>query len=377
MGNIMSNKIWKIIENKDWQNVRNSFSWIQDMEGVPQDKVHHAEGDVAIHTRMVVEALLNLAEFQSLEEQEKEILFAAALLHDVEKRSSTVHESDGSITSRGHARKGEFTARMILYKDIPTPFAIREAVAKLVRNHGLPVWVFEKENPKKTLLQTSLEVNLAHLAILSKADMLGRFCQDQSEMLYQIQLFEEFCKEEDCFGKMKIFGSNLGRYQFFQKEEASPDYVPFENNTFEVIMLSALPGTGKDFFIKKNYQDVPVISLDAIRRENKISPTDKKGNGRVIQMAKEQARVFLRKKESFLWNATNISRNLRTPLIDLFQSYGAKTKLIYLEVPHKKLMQQNRNRDFPVPQKVIEKMVSKLEVPSKWEAPTLEIHVSG
>lgn len=64
--------------------------------------------------------------------------------------------------------------------------------------------------------------------------------------------------------------------------------------------MSALPGTGKDFFIKKNYPNVPVISLDNIRRENKISPTDKKGNGQVIQMAKEQARVFLRKKETFI-----------------------------------------------------------------------------
>lgn len=372
----MNNKIWKIIENKDWENIRNSFLWIQDMEGVLQDKVHHAEGDVAIHTRMVVEALLNLTEFQRLEEQEQEILFAAALLHDVEKRTTTIHESDGRITSRGHARKGEFTARTILYKDISTPFAIREAVAKLVRNHGLPIWIFEKENPRKTLLQTSLEVNLEHLAILAKADMLGRICQDQSEMLYQIQLFQEFCKEQNCYGRMKKFGSNLGRYQFFQKKEASPDYVPFEKNTFEVIMLSALPGTGKDFFIKKNYKNVPVVSLDAIRRKNKISPTDKKGNGQVIQISKEQARVFLRKKESFIWNATNITRNLRTPLIDLFQSYGAKTKLIYLEVSYQKLMQQNRNREFPVPQKVLEKMISKIEIPSIWEAPILEIHNS-
>lgn len=372
----MSNKIWKIIENRDWENVRNTFSWIQEMEGIPQDEVHHAEGDVAIHTHMVVETLLNLPEFQSLNEQDQEVLYAAVLLHDVEKRSTTVHESDGSITSRGHARKGEFTARTILYKEIPTPFPIREEVAKLVRNHGLPIWIFEKENPRKRLLQTSLEVNLEHLAILAKADMLGRICLDQDEMLLQIELFKEFCKEQECFGKTKIFGSDLGKYQFFQKEEASPDYVPFEKNTFEVIMMSALPGTGKDFFIKKNYKDVPVISLDNIRRANKISPTDKKGNGQVIQMAKEQARVFLRKKETFIWNATNISRNLRTPLIDLFQSYGAKTRLIYLEVPYKKLMQQNLNRDFPVPRKVVEKMILKVEIPSIWEAPFLEIHVS-
>lgn len=372
----MSKNIWKIIENKEWENVRSTFSWIRDMEGVPQDEIYHAEGDVAIHTRMVVEALQGLPEFQLLSAQEKEILFAAALLHDVEKRSTTVHESDGRITSRGHARKGEFTTRNILYREIPTPFPIREAVAKLVRNHGLPIWIFDKPDPLKSLLQTSLEVNLAHLAILAKADMLGRICPDQTEMMDQIYLFEEYAKEENCFGQHRNFGSDLGKYQFFQKENSSPDYVPFEKNTFEVIMMSALPGTGKDFFIKKNLKKVPVISLDDIRREHKIKPTDKKGNGKVIQIAKEQARVFLRKKESFVWNATNLTRNLRTPLIELFQSYGAKTRLIYLEVPYKKLMDQNRDRDFPVPQKVIEKMISKIEVPSMWEAPIVEIKVN-
>ena len=238
-------------------------------------------------------------------------------LHDVEKRSTTVHELDGSITSKGHAKKGEYTARTLLFKTIPTPFVIREAVAKLVRYHGFPVWVFDKPNPQKALLQLSLEVNTEHLAMLAKADMLGRICQDQEEMLYKVKLFEEFCKEQDCWGVPKEFGSDLGKYQFFQKEEYSPDHVPFEKDTFEVIMISALPGTGKDFFIKKNYKNVPIVSLDDIRRALKISPRDKKRNGQVVQMAKEQARIHLRKKETFIWNATNISKNIRSKLLSL------------------------------------------------------------
>ena len=366
--------MWQIIEQKDWQTIRDTFTWIQDMEGVPQDKIHHAEGDVAIHTRMVMEALLGLEEFQNLGEQDQEILFAAALLHDVEKRSTTAHEANGSITSKGHAKKGEYTARTILYQTIPTPFAIREAVAKLVRFHGFPIWIFDKPDPQKALLQLSLEVNTKHLAMLSKADMLGRICQDQKEMLYKVKLFEAFCKEQNCWGEPKAFGSDLGKYQYFQKEECSPDYVPFEKDTFEVIMMSALPGTGKDFFIKKNYKDVPIVSLDDIRRALKISPTDKKGNGRVVQMAKEQARVHLRKKETFIWNATNISKNIRKTLIAMFQDYGAKTKVIYLEVPYRKLRKQNMDRAYPIPQKVLEKMISGLQVPADWEAPVVIRH---
>jgi hypothetical protein len=109
---------------------------------------------------------------ETINRQDQEILWAAALLHDVEKRSTTVTEPDGSITSAGHARKGEMTARQILYKDIPTPFYIRGQIAKLVRFHGLPLWLFERTNPVKALISASLQVNIQHLALLARADML-------------------------------------------------------------------------------------------------------------------------------------------------------------------------------------------------------------
>ncbi len=77
-------------------------------ENVPQDPEWHAEGDVFVHTKMVCEALLQLPEFQALSEQEQHILFAAAMLHDVEKRSTTKREIQGGkerIVSPNHAKK--------------------------------------------------------------------------------------------------------------------------------------------------------------------------------------------------------------------------------------------------------------------------------
>jgi len=367
--------MWTISENKDWNHLRNSFSWIQDMKDVPQSPIHHAEGDVAIHTQMVVEELLKLPEYQSLSRQDQEVLFAAALLHDVEKRSTTRTDDDGNITSKGHAKKGEYSARTILFKNHNTPFTIKEQIAKLVRYHGLPLWIFEKRNPLKTLLQTSLEVNMSHLMMLAKADALGRICQDQKDLLYRIELFEAFCHEQNCWNQPRQFASDMAKYIYFEKENNSPDFVPFEKDVFEVIMLCALPGTGKDTYISKNLKDLPMVSLDNFRRENKISPTDKKGSGQVIQMAKAQAKVHLRKRECFVWNATNIYRNLRWQLISLFHSYGAKVRIIYLEVPYKKLIRQNQNREYPVPVKVLERMISKLDVPSLWEAPMVEYFI--
>ena len=229
--------MWTIHPDKNWDALRAAFSWIQDMEGVPQSPIYHAEGDVAIHTRMVAEALIDLPDYQVLEQQEQELLFAAALLHDVEKRSTTQVEADGQIHSRGHARKGEYTARQILYRNLPTPFAFKEQVAKLVRYHGLPLWIFEKVDPQKALLQASTEVDTRLLSLLARADVLGRICPDQEEMLERIQFFEAFCQEQNCWGKLPEFPSALGKYLYFHRSEASPLYHPYEKDRFEVCDL--------------------------------------------------------------------------------------------------------------------------------------------
>ena len=69
---------WRV----DWQAIQSQFSWIRAMEGVQQNPIYHAEGDVLTHTRMVAEALTALEEWRSLPAEERTLLFASALLHD-------------------------------------------------------------------------------------------------------------------------------------------------------------------------------------------------------------------------------------------------------------------------------------------------------
>ena len=111
---------WKLTDNKNWDSLEQQFRWVQDMNFVMQHHLHHEEGSLAVHTRMVLETLQQQPEYRALPAQEQEILWTAALLHDVEKRSTSVDEGNGIITSKGHARRGEYTARTILYRDIPT-----------------------------------------------------------------------------------------------------------------------------------------------------------------------------------------------------------------------------------------------------------------
>ncbi|MDU1891792.1 MAG: AAA family ATPase [Dysgonomonas sp.] len=368
---------WKITQNKDWQSLEKQFQWVADMKEVAQHKEHHAEGNVAIHTQMVLSELGKNSFYKSLPEQEQEILWAATLLHDVEKRSTSQDEGGGKISANGHARKGEYTTRSLLYRDTPTPFHIREQVASLVRFHGLPLWLMEKDEPVKKIHKVSLRANTEYLKALAESDARGRICKDQHSLLESLELFELFCKEQECWGKSLEFPTSTARFEYFNTIDGYVGYVPFDNFKSEVTLLSGLPGMGKDHYIQSLKQDIPVISLDAIRRKHKFSPTDRSDTGRTVQMAKESARQYLRKGQDFIWNATNITQLMRQQLVDLFTTYDAKVKIVYVEKPYSVWRSQNKNREFPLPENVLDKMLSKLEIPQLYEAHEVEYMIEN
>jgi len=366
-----TDKLWKfphyeVGEPINWKLLSDKFDWLSDMKGVAQDPIWHSEGDVYIHTKMVVEALVALDEYKRLNPQQQHILFASAIFHDIEKRLTTKTEIiDGieRITSPRHAKRGESTVRSMLYKAWETPFEIREQIAKLVRHHGLPLFVLERDNPQKEVIKVSLMLDTSLLYLLAKADVLGRECEDKEDILLRIELFKELCLEYECFGKPRAFGSDYARFLYLNREDIMLGYEPYDDLKFSVYMMCAVPASGKDYYINKHL-DMPILSLDNIRREHNIKPTDKKGTGRVVQMAKEQAKVYMRKKQSFVFNATNITRDMRGRWISLFLEYRARVKIIYLEVPYKQLKKQNINREYPVPPKVIDRLFDRLEIPS-------------
>lgn len=353
---------------KDWDTLTQQYDWVADMQEVPQDKRHHAEGNVAIHTQMVLQALQEQPGYSGLSPEAQVQLWVAALLHDVEKRSTTFTEADGSIVSPGHAKKGAQTARRLLYTDFSTSFSEREQIAGLVRYHGLPLWLMHKPDPQKALLEASFAVNTEWLALLARADVLGRICEDREELLERIAFFEAYCREQDCWGKSRAFSSDRARFHYFHKEGATPDYEPYDDSSCEVTLLSGLPGMGKDHYLNTAGRELPVISLDAIRKRLKLDPKDRSANGFVAQEAKEQARIYLRAGQDFIWNATNITSQMRSQLIDLFTDYKARVKIVYLERPCKVWLKQNAAREEVLPMPALIRMLQKLEVPRLTEA---------
>ena len=362
----------------DWDGIENDFDWFRDMADVPQDKIWHAEGNVQIHTKMVVEALQSLEEFQTLPPYFKHIMIVACLMHDIEKRSTTTTEERNGricVVAPRHAQRGEKTARNVLYRDLNVPFGTREQICALVRYHGLPLWPLLRDKYHTTIAAASLRIAPTLLSMIAKADVTGRDCPDKEGLLFEIEIFQETCKGMQCYYKEATFKSDLGRYYYLNKG-GYIEYEPFDETKFTVYMMAGVAGSGKDSFINNVHPDLDMVSLDNIRREMKIKPTDKKGNGRVVQEGKERCKVLMRQKKDFVYNGTNITRDNRSKWISLFEEYGGKVIIEYIEVPYKTLISQNHNREHKVPEKVIDKMVNKLEVPWMDEAVNVNYYVT-
>jgi predicted kinase len=355
----------------DWDALRDEFQFVRYMQECPQDPVYHAEGDVEIHTRMVCESLIENRRWRGLTPAERDIVFAASLMHDVAKPATT-REENGRITSRGHSKRGEIMARELLWL-MGASFQAREQVANLVRYHQLPFFLIDRADARRKLFTASQTARCDLLALVTEADARGRICDDRQKLLDNIALFTQYSAEQSCLKAPRKFPSDHSRFLYFRKEDRDPDYLAFDDTICEVIVMSGLPGAGKDHWIAANAPDWPVISLDEFRREMKIAPSE--NQGRVVARARERAREYLRRKQSFIWNATNISRQLREHCISLCAAYNARVRVIYVEAGAAALAERNRSRELGVPPEVINRLLARWEPPDLTEAHQVELLV--
>lgn len=348
----------------DWEGVLREFPPVAATAGCPQDATHHAEGDVLVHTRMVVEALASMPGWRALAPAEREVAFTAALLHDVAKPACTRVEG-GRITSRGHSRRGAVAARALLWGR-GLPIGAREQVANLIRFHQIPFFLIDKDDARRTLFEVSQSARCDLLALVAEADARGRVCADRQKLLDNVALFAQYAEEQRCLRGPRQFPNDHSRFLYFRREGRDPDYEAYDDTVCEVVLMSGLPGAGKDTWVAENLPDWPAVTLDDLRREMGVAPTENQGP--VVSRAREAARACLRRKQNFVWNATNVSRQLRELSVNLFAAYHARVRIVYVEAPEAALYARNRERADAVPAEVIRKLTARWEVPDLTEA---------
>jgi predicted kinase len=358
----------------DWSAVEAAFPELRELAGCRQDARWHAEGDVLTHTRLVVDALCDDPDWRALDAGPRALVFLAAVLHDIEKPATT-REQDGRIVSPHHAPRGARRARWLLadrLADGGQALALtdREAVVRLVRRHTAPMHVPDRADPARAVITLSHQAHCQRLAILARADLRGRRADDVDEKLAAVDLFADLARAQGCWDRPRPFASPQTRFAYFQGRDVAPETALFDDTWGEVVLMSGLPGAGKDTWLATHEADRPQVSLDAIREVLQIAPTAHQG--RVAQVAREEARQHLRARRPFVWNATNITVHHRRDLVRLFADYGARVRIVYVDAAPGTAIARQAGRARRVPARVITQLAAKLEVPDTTEAHRVE-----
>lgn len=152
------------------------FPEIKALIEVPQDPEWHPEGDVFVHTRLVVDRARELID--DLPYAKQVTVMLAALAHDFGKPATTEF-IEGRLRSRGHEEAGvDPTLSFLDRLNIHTldGYDVRAQVAALVRDHLKPGEYFKKraEVGDGAFRRLARKCELDLLYRVAKADSLGR-----------------------------------------------------------------------------------------------------------------------------------------------------------------------------------------------------------
>jgi tRNA nucleotidyltransferase (CCA-adding enzyme) len=156
--------------------VENLFPEIESLVDVPQDSEWHPEGDVFVHTQLVLDRARELIE--DLEYPKQITVMLAALAHDFGKPATTEFV-DGRLRSRGHEEAGVAPAESFLDRiNIHTidGYNVRAQVIALVREHLKPGEFYKKRDEvgEGAFRRLARRCELDLLYRVAKADSLGR-----------------------------------------------------------------------------------------------------------------------------------------------------------------------------------------------------------
>ena len=143
------------------------FSVIGDLRYVQQNPKYHPEGNVFIHTMMVIdEGAVNRDK-----SDDKRVFMWALLLHDVGKKSTTKMRK-GRLTSYDHDKVGKNIAEKFLeYFNLEQHFI--DKVTGLVRWHMQSLFV-TKDSKFQSIGELLNDVDVNEIVMVALADRLGR-----------------------------------------------------------------------------------------------------------------------------------------------------------------------------------------------------------
>ena len=280
LGDLPAERIWGELEKLLLQAQRPSigFEWlrklgaieqlfpeIQDLIEVPQDPEWHPEGDVFVHTKLVVDRARELIDELAYPRQVTVML--AALAHDFGKPATTEF-LEGRWRSRGHEEAGVPPAESFLTRiNVHTldGYNVRGQVIALVRDHLKPGEFYKKRD----------EIGEGAFR------RLARRCEP--DLLYRVSKADSLGRNADWVPREKWYGAEaqewfIQRTRELEVERRAPDPILLGRHLLE---LGLQPGPQVGEITRAVYEmqlDGRVRTLEeAIDEAKKILAADERG----------------------------------------------------------------------------------------------------
>jgi putative nucleotidyltransferase with HDIG domain len=358
------------------------FPIFADLEKTMQSPKWHSEGNVLIHTNMVMEKALALAK-QFDNKQVGINVYLGGLLHDFGKPETTIVTADGKYPAHGHEGAGVWRAREFLREHFPMfGYARREWILSLVEYHGHPKRMAKDGSDDLRFNKLSLEVDTEEVYNVEVADFTGRIGESADTALQYLEDFKRKCEELDIWGKPYLIPNTQDLSHLAYKmilwnvlnsgmkvdSKRVPEIIRLADKQppFELRILIGAPGSGKTTYTDTLFPHVKKISMDDERaRLGDIMDMSK--NQEVYELCLGKLHEAMKARENVIWDATSVSRKLRKNLINTARKYGAHVSMVVFDLPLEEILRRNTSRERVVPESVVIDYYKRLQSPKPYE----------
>ncbi len=139
-----------------------------------------------------------------------------------------------------------------------------------------------------------------------------------------------------------------------------------------LIVLSGVPGSGKSYFSNALMQDkekhVYIISSDQLRKEITGHQQDLSQDELVWKLFYSLARSYSEDKDGIVvLDATNAKKEYRFDNIKQYKDFYDEIDLVCFQISKDLVLKQNREREFPIPEDALLRLIDAFELPDQDE----------
>lgn len=363
-------------------------AYIEKLGDTPQNPRYHREGNVLNHTLKVLEKYYELRDRFTLTEEEKKILYWAAVLHDIGKTEATRFEK-GRWTSPGHEKAGLPIARSILLDQPDISDEMRRQILQLVRWHGVPLRWSINNRPLSELKELGTQTDLRLLGIFSIFDFHGRECENQEETVGMIEKFQslhvpkaeyelgKFDHLQQAYSKMNdkfktaawnaIKLKNINLLERLFEGKPSPEATPIRN---QVYLTIGPPLAGKSSYLKESFPDAYHVDLKEFSLTEEAAEDDFYIERKAVEF-KHLFRIYLRHHPKIVVEGRNVDPRIRRELNKAFREFPVQINYLVFETKLDEILARNANRDEPFDESLIRQQYQQMDFFHPWEAHNL------